>query len=144
MQITTTITNSGNVKLGISKVGQAIPKLTRRRLESWLRVVMKISVPYNGGTSYSVPLRGYVRTGELGRRTRVESGENSTGVYGKVVSDAKHSVYVIGDSEGSGQAEVHSGYWVTMRDAIDSQIAALLSDMEADMSASLRMAGIGL
>jgi nucleoside-diphosphate kinase len=42
MQLTTTITNAGNVKLGISSVGRAIPKLTRRRLESWLRIVMKI------------------------------------------------------------------------------------------------------
>lgn len=144
MQLTTTITNAGNVKLGIRKIGRAIPKLTRRRLESWLRVVMKMSVPYNGGTSYSIPFRGYERTGELGRRTRVESGENSTGVYGKIVSDAKHSVYVIGNSEGEGQAEIHSGIWQKMRDVTDREIVSLLNEMEGDMSDAIRMSGAGL
>jgi len=144
MQLTTTITNAGNVKLGISSVGRAIPKLTRRRLESWLRIVMKIAVPYNGGTSYSVPLRGYTRTGELGRRTRVEAGENQTGVYGRIVSDAKHSVYVIGNSEGDGQASVHDGYWQTLRDVLDHEIVSLLDQMEGDMSDAIRMAGAGL
>jgi len=144
MQFTTTITNAGNVKLGLRKVGQAIPRLTRRRLESWLRVVMKIAVPYNGGTSYSVPLRGYVRTGELGRRTRVESGDNQTGVYGRIVSDAKHSVYVIGNALGEGQAEIHSGFWQALRDVLDNEIVSLLDQMEGDMSDAARMAGAGL
>lgn len=144
MQLTTTITNAGNVKLGLRSIGQAIPKLTRRRLESWLRLVMKISVPYNGGTSYSIPFRGYQRTGELGRRTRVESGVNQTGVYGKIVSDAKHSVYVIGDSAGNGQAEIHNGFWIPMRENIDTQIVSLLAEMEGDMSDAIRMSGAGL
>lgn len=144
MQLTTTITNADNVKIGIRNIGKAIPKVTRRRLESWLRVVMKISVPYNGGTSYSVALRGYTRTGELGRRTRVESGENQTGVYGRIVSDAKHSVYVIGDSAGNGQAEVHSGFWIPMREALDREVVSLLDQMEGDMSDVIRMSGAGL
>lgn len=144
MQITTSITGAGNVKLGLKKIGQAIPGVTRKRLESWLRVVMKITVPYNGGTSYSVPLRGYQRTGELGRSTKIESGSNQAGPYARLVSNAKHSVYVIGDSAGEGQASIHDAYWITARAAIDSQIAALLREMEGDMSDVFRWAGAGL
>lgn len=144
MQLTTTITKSGNVKVGLNKVGRAIPGLTRRRLERWLRERMKASVPYTGGTSYSIPLRGYKRTGELGRRTKVETGTNQNGVYGKITSDAKHSVYVIGNSAGEGQASVHAGIWIPMRDAIDAQIVSLLDEMEGDMSDAFRMAGMGL
>lgn len=144
MQLTTTITNADQVKLGIRHVGEAIPRITRRRLDRWLRFVVKISVPYNGGTSYSVPERGYQRTGELGRRTTTEVGENQTGIYGKVISTAKHSVYVIGNAEGSGQASIHHYYWVIMRDAFEQQIGMLLRDYEADLSEIVRSAGAGL
>lgn len=131
------------VRVGFNKFIQTLPVITKAWLKRVMTLAMKRSVPYKGGNSYAVPERGYERTGNLGRSTYLmESGLTYT-----IKSEAMHkghaySVYVIGNSEGEGQASVHYGFWAPMRSAVDLELEAALPEADRDLQHGIEAAGL--
>lgn len=132
------------VRVGFNKLITTLPVITKAFVKKLMQAAMKQSVPYNGGSSYDVPERGYIRTGNLGKSTYLqESGltytikSNAYSYRGK-----PYSVYVIGDAQGQGQARVHQGWWTPMRTAIDYQLENALPEADRELQKGVEAAGL--
>lgn len=132
------------VRVGFNKFVTTLPVITKAVIKKMMLAAMKQSVPFNGGNSYGVPERGYIRTGQLGRVTRLD--EN--GLTYTIKSDAytrqgkPYSRLVIGDAQGQGQARVHEGWWVPMRTAVDYQLENALPEADRELQKGAEAAGL--
>lgn len=126
------------VRVGLNKFVKTLPDLTKSILKRVMKAAMRQSVPYNGGNSYDVEERSYVRRGILGRMTTLE--EN--GLTYTVKSNAPYSVYVIGNAAGQGQAGVHVGYWTPMRTAVDYQMESIMPEADRELQKGVEAAGL--
>jgi len=147
---TARITGDQQVKLGFQTFVNGIVPVTREGVHKAMERAVALSPGWLGGDSYIVePPEGssYQRTGGLGASVRIDQDGLSTRIitdtYGK--DGNKYDVYVIGDSEGQGQAWMHVGRWPLERDVVDSEIQAYTTPGQggdADLTALARGAGI--
>lgn len=126
------------VRVGLNKFVKTMPVVTLGRVKATMERAMKRSVPYNGGNSYSVPERSYVRRGILGRMTTLEQN----GATYTIKSTAPRSTYVIGNAQGQGQARVHVGWWTPMRTAVDFELESMLPEADRELQNSIEAAGL--
>lgn len=137
MKLSATLTNADHVKLGIRNLGAALPDIAFDDIEVAMNKAAKQSVPYTGGNSYAVPLTDSgidMRTGNLGRSVQVYRRGASTVIEAAAYRRGhEYTQYVIGDREGQGQAGVHQGRWITMRDAVDYQLTELVDTLDKDI-----------
>lgn len=146
MQITAKITGAGNVQQSLNTIGRAAPRITSRRIGEAMRRAMRRAVPWDGGSRYAVPTRGdYQRTGTLGRETIiVQLGDAYTIQSNAYQHGHAYSKYVIGAADGSGQAGIHAGRWVTLSQAVDDELIPLVEEIDGDLSDLARQEGMGL
>lgn len=143
MQISVRLENDDKVRLGLNKWAQAVERISRDDLRDAMRRAKKRSVSDPAGGPYSVPERGYVRTGNLSASTELIED----GLTFRIESNAMHdgepySVYVIGRADGSGQARIHQGWWTPLRTSVDDEIDDLVRDIDADLGQSAEAAGL--
>lgn len=143
-QFSVRLEGSDKLRVGFNKFVRTLETVTKAKLKQIMTAAMKRSVPYNGGTSYDVEERSYKRTGNLGRSTWLEN----TGLTYTIRSDAynsygkPYSVYVIGNAMGAGQANIHRGYWTTMRNAIDLEIETVVPEIDRELQNGAEAAGL--
>jgi hypothetical protein len=62
----------------------------------------------------------------------------------KLVNDADRHPWVGGNAAGMGQAEVHSGRWMLIKDVVDQEVTEqILDEVEADLTKVIRQEGFG-
>lgn len=91
------------------------------------------------------PGQKYVRTGQLANRWAVERRSQSQIV---IVNRAQHkgrgySRFVVGDSQGEGQAWFHRGRWWTGRSVVQDARPELRAAINKELSQMLRARGTG-
>jgi hypothetical protein len=86
------------------------------------------------GTPYPPkrPRQTYVRTGQLANRWKIERhGFSRVSIMNEAVGrrGQRYTTYVVGDSQGGGQAWMHRGRWWLARDVIEEQAPGLRTAM---------------
>jgi len=152
MQISARLEGDDKLRRGLNTFNRVLPGLHMAKLRKAMERAKKRAVPWQGGGSYAVPLTddqrrvgGYVRTGNLGKSTRVEEeGHTVTIVSDAVGKRGAYSRRVVGYADGEGQAWMHKGRWITLRQAVDDEIRPFLVEYDGDIADVLRQEGIGL
>ena len=136
MQITVKVINQ-QVRVSLRNVARAIPKSGIRVLMRLMKNAVEIITSYPP----KPPESRYVRTGAYGRSfelTRV----GAVGV--RLTSGLDYTVYVGGNAVGAGQAWMHEGRWMLIKEAIDERVTfQLAAEAEADLSTIIRQEGMG-
>jgi hypothetical protein len=140
MQFSAKLTGADKVQLGIRSLGKALPNVDNDDVEKAMQRAAKVSVPYVGGNEYAVPLpnSGFNgRTGNLGRSVIVYQQGPSHKIKVEAYSRGgfDYTTLVIGDRDGTGQAETNQQRWVTMKDAVDYQLDDLVQTLDKDNQA---------
>jgi hypothetical protein len=113
------------VRKGLEDLEAAIPKVSRERIYNALRRVLKRM------RDQPPALASYRRTGDLRagwplRPERIGSADNAYRIYNYV----EYTRYVVGDSEGYGQAWFHVGRWENFRDVVAEEVENLPREIE--------------
>ena len=146
-QITVKINGLDKVQIGLQNIGRAIPALSARAIKTQMEKAKEEAsglYPAGGHSGYIVapPLRSkYVRTGRYGSRMQVV--RNGPQDY-TLRAGAPYSVYVGGDSQGYGQAQVHSGRWPVIRKVVDKFVTPCAEQIDTDLGKIIRDEGMGL
>lgn len=132
------------LRVGFSRLARIVPDITVEGVEEVATRAMKRSVPWNGGSNYSIPERGYTRTGNLGRSTFVERDGYTVTIQSQAYTrhGRPYSRHVIGDGFGEGQAKVHNGIWVPMKKAVDDEVEELSPRVEANIARGIQQSGL--
>lgn len=82
-----------------------------------------------GTSNYAPPLAGskYVRTGNLGSNWGLRRPGKMSVAF---VNNSDYAGYVVGDSEGAGQAALHAGRWWIALKRIEEKIPLLIEKIE--------------
>ena len=136
MQITVKVINE-QVRVSLRNVARAIPK-------SGIRVLMKLmknAVVIITSYPPKPPESRYVRTGNYGGSFEL-ARVGDVGV--RLTSGLDYTVYVGGNAAGEGQAWMHEGRWMLIKEAIDEQVTfQLAAEAEADLGTIIRQEGMG-
>ena len=134
--------DNGKVRQSLTTIGQALPRITDKRV--W-RMMMAARDEVR---TYPAPLPGqrYKRTGKRYAATNVYRVDNKT--Y-RLDSNPTYrgrtaNPYVVGDSQGKGQAWMHRGRWAVMFAVVSKWVKTLLREIETDIADLLRREGMGL
>ena len=128
---------------GMNRFVKSVPEITRERNREAMRKAKKRSVSDPPGGAYSVPERGYVRTMNLSASTYLEEDGLTVRIIVNAVRDGRdYGGYVVGNGDGYGQAGIHQGYWVTMRDAVDDEVEDLVRDIDEKLGESAEALGL--
>jgi hypothetical protein len=143
MQLTVKI-ESEKVRRSLKNVGDAIPKIGFRVLWRLMTNAKERAQKYPP----ELPNQRYIRTGIYGRSFKLI--KLGTGIIGaRLESDAvqkgrHYTVNVGGNYIGHGQALIHEGRWVLIRDAVEHEaVEKMVAEVEADMGDILQMEGMG-
>ena len=147
----TVSTNAGNVKIGIEKVADNLPRITKKQIKAAMTAAVKVARgnwPNGGGPGgYSIPQpvgTRYQRTGNYGRSMKIQE----VGLSFILTSDAKrkgrsYSRYVGGTAAGAGQSRFLYR-WPLVSVAVSDQIRDLVASIENDIENAARAAGVGM
>ena len=151
MTTITVSTNAGNIKIGVEKVAENLPRLTKKQLKAAMtdaRKVARGNWPNGGGPGgYSIPQpqgTKYRRTGNYGRSMTI----TESGLSYILRSEAKrngrtYAPFVGGNAIGALQAQIHAGRWPLLSRAVADQIRDLVAAIEGDIEIAARAAGVG-
>ena len=136
---------SEKVRRSLKNVGDAIPKAGFRTLWRLMTNAKERAQKYPP----ELPNQRYIRTGIYGRSFKLV--KLGTGIIGaRIESDAvqkgrHYTVFVGGNAIGYGQARIHEGRWVLIKDAVDQEVIRnMVTEVEADMSDVLKQEGMGM
>ena len=141
MTTITVSTNAGNIKIGIEKVADNLPRITKRQIKSAMTEARKTARgnwPNGGGPGgYSIPQTSgtrYRRTGNYGRSMTIQE----IGLSFKLSSTASrngktYAPFVGGNAYGTGQANIHAGRWPLLSKAVSDSIRDLVASIENDI-----------
>jgi len=143
MQITIMVKNAQLVAKGLANIRAEIPRIAESTIKAAAEKVikrMRVYPPKREGQTY-------VRTGRLGNSFKVT--RSATGYTISNNAEAKgrpYSRYVIGDSAGaiggSGQAWMHVGRWLLLRDVVEYEVTQLPPMVEEKIRFKVRQAGL--
>ena len=128
---------------GMNRFVKSVPEITRERNREAMRKAKKRSVSDPPGGAYSVPERGYVRTMNLSASTYLEEDGLTVRIIVNAMRDGRdYGGYVVGNGDGYGQAGIHQGYWVPMREAVDDEVEDLVRDLDEKLGESAEAFGL--
>jgi hypothetical protein len=131
------------LQVGFNRFVKSIPPITRERNKAAMERARKRSVSDGPFGAYTPAERGYDRTGNLKASTYIETDGPSVRIVVNAVRDGRdYGGYVVGNGDGYGQAGIHQGYWVTMRDAVDDEIEDLVRDIDEHLDESAEALGL--
>ncbi len=144
------------VRQGLQDLSAEIPQIGRRGIRTVMDRIkrrMEAYPPEMPGQSVqeSHPILGYTiravrykRTGTLGRSWYIEEVDNGYAIGNTARSPRgrRYSRYVIGDAYGTGQARVHVGRWLVLRDVTEQEIEKLPPEIEDNISMVARRVGL--
>ena len=142
-QFSIRLIGADKLQVGFNKYAQSVRTITRDDAREAMRRAKQASVSDPAGGPYTVPERGYIRTGNLSASTYLEEDGLSFRIKSEAMRDGRpYSVYVIGSADGYGQAQVHVGYWKPLRESVDEQVEKLLEDLDKDLQDSAEALGL--
>lgn len=142
-QLSLRIHGLNELRIGFNRFAQTIKPLTRELTLEAMQRAQKASVSFPSGGAYSVPERGYIRTGNLSASTYIKTDGLTTTLVSEAMRDGRpYSVYVVGDADGYGQAGIHVGYWQTLRRSVDDEVEDLVRDIDEKLGDSAEAAGL--
>lgn len=128
---------------GMGRFVKSIPPITRERNKAAMERARKRSVSDGPFGAYTPADRGYVRTGNLKGSTYIEEDGLSVRIFVNAMRDGRdYGGYVVGDGDGYGQAQIHAGYWVPLRQSVDDEIERLLVEIDKDLQDSAEAVGL--
>ena len=131
------------LQVGFNRFVKAIEPLTRERLLLAMERARKRSVSDGPAGAYTPPERGYIRTGNLKASTYIVTDGPSVRIESNAYRDGQpYSTYVVGDGSGYGQARIHQGYWVPLRESVDEEVENLERDIDARLGESAEALGL--
>lgn len=137
------LVGADKLQIGFNKFAQSVRTITRDDAREAMRRAKKRSVSDPPGGAYSVPERGYLRTGNLSASTYLAEDGLSFRIVSEAVHDGRpYSTYVIGNADGYGQANIHAGYWTPIRQSVDEEIEELVVDIDAHLGESAEALGL--
>lgn len=136
--------NDDKVRIGLNRWAQAITRITKDDLRETMRLAKKRSVSDPAGGAYSVPERGYVRTGVLSASTYLQENGLSVSIVSNAVSKEgrAYSTYVVGNADGYGQAQIHRDFWTPLRTSVDDGVELLVGKLDDDYGEAARKEGL--
>jgi len=150
VQITVQVKNNRVVYQSVKRIGDALPKLTKRVMKNIMSTARyEASGRYSGGASYGVPERPgqtYQRTGTYGSSFKVvDNGGKSYTLKSDAVQRGRHyTQYVGGNYLGENQAGVHRGRWPLIFEALKKWAQMMTTEIKQTLSEIIRGQGVGL
>lgn len=142
-QLSIRIIGLDSLQVGFNKYARTVEPLTRDRTREAMRRAKKRSVSDPPGGAYSVPERGYIRTGNLSASTYLQENGLTVTIVSNAVRDGRgYSTYVVGDASGGGQAGIHQGYWTPLRESVDAEVEDLVRDVDEKLGESAEAMGL--
>lgn len=144
VQVSVRVEGDDKIRAGLNRWARTLEPVSREVIQEHMKRAMKRSIPYLGGASYGVPERGYVRTGNLGRSAYVEQTGLTTTIKVQAYNQQgrEYGRYVVGGADGEGQAYMHAGWWMTLRDSVDAELDELTGDVDAAIGDSAEAVGL--
>lgn len=132
------------LRVGLDRYAVSVRTITREDAREAMRKAKQRSVSDPPGGAYTVPDRGYRRTGNLSASTYLEENGLSFRIKSDAISPEgkAYSVYVIGDGGGYGQASIHQGYWTPLKVSVDEAVEELLIDIDEHLGESAEALGL--
>jgi hypothetical protein len=144
------------VRQGAENLSAEIPQVGRRQLRTRMERIkrrMQAYPPERAGQSvsaqhatlgkvYRPARRRYRRTGRLGRSWEIAQNGDKGYILRNDARDprtgTRYPRFVVGDAYGTGQAWMHKGRWLVMRDVVDEEIATLPPAVEREIAVVAR------
>ena len=121
-QISISVKNAQLVAKGLQDLSAEIPKISKDNIEKvFKRVVKQVQ-------NYPPPRSGsrYIRTYTLRNSPRMTPTQSGFRLQINPIQRGRaYGRYVIGDARGGGQATVHIGRWLLLRDIVDFEMTKL-------------------
>lgn len=134
---------------GFNRWMTTIVPITSDSIYAAMQEAVKKSPGWLGGNAYTTPEAGYVRTGRLGRSVSIDRTGATATIRNEAYSPRGffYGALVLGYASGAGQKAVYvRNGWVTMRAAVDEQIAKLTDagggEAKAALVSSARESGL--
>lgn len=127
-QLSVRVEGLDRLRTGLTGWANTLAPVCRDTIYAALERALKKSPGWLGGSAYTTPDAGYVRTGNLGRSVSVEQNGATTTIKNSAYSTRgfQYGGLVLGDADGGGQKAVYTrNGWVTLRAAVDEQVRQL-------------------
>lgn len=145
MQITAKIDGEGDIRIGLRKLGGALPNLSARVIKTYmehLKVEVSAQYPAAEYAGYNVPFlpkQKYVRTGAYGAGFKVErNGPQNYTLSNRV----RYASLVGGAADGSGQADVHYKRWPVVAERVEERISPLVDELDREIQTGAEAFGL--
>lgn len=127
------------VRKGLEALGDAVPKIGRQRIRTIMNRIVRRMQAYPPER----PGQKYKRTGRLFYSWKIEE----IGQGYRVENTAKrrgrgYAGYVVGNAYGTGQAWMHKGRWLLVRDVTEEELKVLPKELEGDIVMVARRGGL--
>lgn len=143
MPVQTSVRLEGDDKIreGLNRFSAALPDLTREDLRLALEAAKEKIIEYPP----ELPGQRYVRTGNYGRSFTVDLDGLTATLKGSAYQNGKdYTVFVGGNAEGFGQADIHYGRWPVIADEAARAADTLKPVLDDDIQKLAQQEGIGL
>ena len=143
------------VRQGLEDLAKEIPLIGRRRLRTTTNRIVRRMQAYPAeragqSISSSHAVLGtifravrYRRTGNLGRSWTVTGRDNGYTIKNDARRKGKaYGKYVVGDSQGDGQAWMHAGRWQLFRNVVDDEVSKMPPEVSGDINSAARRRGL--
>lgn len=144
-QVTVKITGDDELRVGLKRLGDAIPALSARAVRAAMvkaKEEASAQWPVAEYYGYNVGLRyqqKYERTGRYGGGFQVvRNGPQNYTLQNRVA----YAVYVGGDSNNQGQAWMHQGRWPLIRETVDKFVEPMVQQIEHEIDDTIEAVGL--
>lgn len=142
-QLSVRLIGADHLQVGFNRYVRTVQPITKEQTLEAMRRAKKRSVSDPSGGPYSVPERGYIRTGNLSASTYLVTDGLSVRIESNAYQDGRaYSTYVVGNADGGGQAYMHKGWWVPLRQSVDDELETLEKDIDAKLGESAEALGL--
>lgn len=128
------------VRQGLQNLAAEVPRVGRRQI---YLAVLHIRTRMRAGYSSVARSPNYTRTRGLWSAWTIERLSQGYTIWAdpKSSSGRSYAHYVVGDSEGHGQAWMHIGNWPVFRVVVDEEVSRLPREIERQIEITARSLG---
>lgn len=114
------------VRKGLQDLGMEIPKIGRSQLRFTSERIVRRMQAYPPER----PRQKYKRTGRLFRSWKIDNSQDRYTIENTAAKKGRlYGHFVIGNAYGTGQAWMHRGRWLLLRDVVEQELEKLPDDV---------------
>lgn len=132
MQLSLSFRNAELVRMGLQRLDAEIPKVGKKPIYQTTLAIIRRMKEYPSRSS------DYKRTYKFKAGWLSEVYEHGYRIVNKVL----YGRFVVGNAFGAGQAWMHDGVWMTLRDVSEEEIAKLPKAVTDELSLAVRRSGL--